>query len=436
MERKFDGRHIFALFVANVAAWGCNNIYIPCLPNVAADFGISDSTAKLTILLGTAGAILSRIVIGPLSDYFGRKKLLIAFISICMMGLMGCYFSTSINWFLFFRCFQGIGSGAVLVEVISILSDTQSGNKRARLLGLVELSWPIGWGLSPLIGAWISAHYSWRMNFVLLVSVLLSVVMFIACSMPETLKKEKDLQIKNFSLHKLLRGYATLSKHKLFLSYAMIPGFVLGGYMIFAINGPFIYRDSFAYTPQDFALLQAFPLIVYFLTILIYRVIIEKFGFANAYKVGVALYGIYTSITLMFLLNVIPSTPNAVISIICSQCLANAFLVPAGAACALQYAQNSLGTAASFIAIIRNVVVTALMYISGLFSVTLFGVFALIFSTTVVVLYLTTIRRKKYQEYEAYASSSRRVGDDNTRSSSTKNILVPQNEQEPESKSA
>ena len=86
--------------------------------------------------------------------------------------------------------------------------------------------------------------------------------------------------------------------------------------------------------------------------------------------------------------------------------------------------------------------VTTLMYISGLFSVTLFGVFALIFSTTVIVLYLTTIRRKKYQEYEAYAASSRRVGDDRghhvdpEHAPDTDSILIAQNEQEPESKSA
>jgi len=411
MEKEFNVSHIIALFIANIAAWGCNNIYIPSLPNVATDFGISDATAQLTILLGNAGAILSRILIGPLSDYFGRKNLFITFISICMIGLIGCYFSESINWFLFFRCLQGIGSGAVFVEVMAILSDTQTGNTRARLLGLVELSWPIGWGLSPLIGAYISAHYSWRMNFLLLVSVLFLLTLFIWISMPETLKRtQESLSIqKGFSISRLIRGYTTLAKNKLFLSYAMIPGFVLGGYMIFAINGPFLYRDLFQYTPQDFAYLQAFPLIIYFLTVLVYRSIIQKFGFINAYKVGVTLYCFYTSITLLFLLNTIPATPNTIMAIIASQCLANAFLIPAGAACALQYAQNSLGTAASFIAIIRNTVVTTLMYISGFFHITLFGVFALIFSTTVIVLYLTTIRHKKHKEYEDYAQSSRRV---------------------------
>lgn len=396
MKKELSNLNMFFLFAANVAAWGCTNIYIPCLPNVAADFGINDFLAKLTILLGFPGGIIGRFFTGPLSDFFGRKKMLLSSISISAIGLLGCYLSYNIYWFLFFRFFQGIGSAAVFVQVISIISDTQTGDKRAKALSIVELSWPIAWGLAPILGAYIDKAFHWRMNFLLLIISLTVIGVYLFINLPETLKtaKSKAVSENKFHFENILKGYISFSRHKIFLSYALIPGIVLSGYMLFAINGPFLYKSSFGYTPEKFAAIQSFPLIAYFLTIFLYRYIIMNFGFKSAYKVGFRFYSFYAIITLIFLFNIIPSNPNTIISIICLQCLANAFLVPSGSACALQYAQNSLGTAASFISIARHSIVSFCMCISGLFEVTIASVFTMIFATTIFVFFLTSMRKK------------------------------------------
>lgn len=415
MGKKFNNIHVFCLFSANVLAWGCTNIYMPCLPNVAADFGIGDFLAKLTISLGLIGGIMGRIFIGPMSDFFGRKKLFIYSLCFAILGMLGCYFSHNIYTFLFFRFFQGIGSGAIFVQVISILSDTQTGDRRARLLSLVELAWPIAWGVAPLIGAYISDHFNWRVNFLLLVGCLSVIAIVLSIYLPETLRERKSE--KKFKIKKLFQGYVAFSKHKLFLSYALIPGFVLGGYMIFAINGPFLYKSNFGYSAQSFALLQSFPLIAYFFTIFLYRFIILRFGFVSAFKVGFGLYTVYSIAILIFMINIIPQSPFAIISLICAQCLANAFLIPAGSASALQYAQNSLGTAASFIAIVRNFIVSSCTCISGFIPPTTFSVFSMIFITIMMVFFLTYMRKRvmkkiKNNNYDEYSVKNSNITDE------------------------
>lgn len=379
-----------ALMMANVLAWSCMNIYIPCLPAVAADFSISEFAVKMTIVANIIGGIIGRIFWGPLSDNYGRRKMFLQAFNFSLVGLLGCYLSREFSWFILFRIVQGIGTGVISVVTMSVISDVYTGVKRASLIGTVEMCWPIAWGIAPIFGAYTGQNYGWRVPLLGLFVILFALRAFVHARLPETL----EIRSSNFSIKRMFVKYSELTKNRLFLIYALIPGFVLSGYMVFAINSPFIYLEQFGYDATHFAMLQAIPLLVYFLTTFFYRFVIKQFGFQNACVFGICVHVVFACFMFLSLIGAVAASPTVITLFTCVQCLANGFLIPAGSTVALKHApRESLGMASSVISLGRNLIVSSCFFISGLFEISATTLFALILLTVIIVLSLFALAR-------------------------------------------
>lgn len=381
---------LICLMAANILAWSCMNIYIPCLPAVAQDFGVSECLVKMTVAASILGGILGRIFWGPLSDNYGRRKLFLQAFNFSLVGILGCYLSESFRWFMCFRLIQGVGTGVISVVTMSIISDVYSGVKRANLIGVVEMCWPAAWGISPIFGAYCGEHYSWRLSLLALFVILLALRTFVDARLHETLAFRKA----SFSIKSMCFEYSELARNKLFMIYALIPGFVLSGYMVFAINAPFIYFEQFGYDATHFAMLQSVPLMVYFLTTFAYRLVIKRFGFHNACRFGISVHVIFAFFMLFSMIGTIPASPIITTMFTCIQCLASGFLIPAGSTVALKHApRDSLGMASSVISLGRNLIVSSCFLISGLFEISVSTLCGIILATVLIVLSLFGIAR-------------------------------------------
>lgn len=408
---RFGFIDLLTLMAANILAWSCMNIYIPCLPAVAADFGISEFAVKMTVVANIIGGIIGRIFWGPLSDNYGRKSLFLHAFNLSLIGIMGCYFSTYFHWFMLFRIIQGMGTGVISVVTMSIISDVYTGVKRANLIGTVEMCWPIAWGIAPIFGAYCGSHYTWRISLLGLFIILLLLRTVVQYRLQETVAFCKNC----FSLRGMCQEYSSLTKNKLFLIYALIPGFVLSGYMVFAINSPFVYVEQFGYDATQFAVLQSIPLLVYFLTTFFYRFVIKNFGFNNACKFGIYVHVIFACFMLSVTVGFITASPFIITLFTCIQCLANGFLIPAGSTIALKHApRDSLGMASSVISLGRNLIVSSCFFISGLFELSATTLCAMIFMTVIIVLSLFGIA--KILDYPNTALSMKNASNDDAMS--------------------
>jgi DHA1 family bicyclomycin/chloramphenicol resistance-like MFS transporter len=289
-------------------------------------------------------------------------------LAISILGLAGCCLATNIYYLLIFRAIQAIGSGVVLIISMVIVSDISGGAKRARNLGFIETSWPISWIFAPIIGSFLCSISGWRANFLFLFAMQFFSLLMVYLYIPETL--DQTSRSKSFSMG--FSGYRLLLTNASFMIYASMPGLILSGYMLFAVSAPFLYTIDFKFTIQEFAFIQALPLLVSFCMTLSYRVVIKKLGEKIGLYLGIGFYTTFALLNILMLLGILAITPYVLLFVICVQCLSSACLIPTCCSLALNNApKGASGTAASVISLLRNLIVSvclilgSMIYING-----------------------------------------------------------------------
>lgn len=116
----------FILTVAMLSAFGliASDVYLPAMPSMAREFGVADWQMPQTISFYLLALAIAQLTYGPLSDRNGRRPVLLAGISLYIVGSVGCALSDSYNGFLAWRMLEAIGAAAGLVVGRALIADT------------------------------------------------------------------------------------------------------------------------------------------------------------------------------------------------------------------------------------------------------------------------------------------------------------------------
>lgn len=146
------------------------DVVLPSFPALSSHFQISSPDAALSVSLFAVSLAVSVMLVGPLSDMWGRKKLLLGGIAIAAIGAAGCVVASDYRWFLVFRMVQAIGCGAFSLSQ-ALIQDLFAGRERERLR-----IWMVTWGgvfisISPLLGTWLQSHLGWQGSFYVFITL-------------------------------------------------------------------------------------------------------------------------------------------------------------------------------------------------------------------------------------------------------------------------
>ena len=133
------------------------DMYLPALPEIGADLGVTETQVQLTITMYFLAFGVSQFIWGPMADAYGRKLPLILGISLFAVGSVGCALAPTLGWLVAARFVQGIGGAAVGVEVRAIVRDRYTGIEATRLMALVIMVIAISPMLVPLAGSLLLA---------------------------------------------------------------------------------------------------------------------------------------------------------------------------------------------------------------------------------------------------------------------------------------
>ncbi len=147
------------------------DMYLPALPQMAANFNTSDSTASLTLVLFFVFFAFSTLLWGPVSEKYGRKPSLIAGIALFTIASAGCVVSATVYQMIIWRVIQAIASGAPLTISLAIVQDTYTGDAKKKILAILGALTMVAPVISPSLGSAILAFGQWRIVFVLLTLV-------------------------------------------------------------------------------------------------------------------------------------------------------------------------------------------------------------------------------------------------------------------------
>ncbi len=215
------------------------HIFVPALANAGHDLGASTGEMQLTITLYIIGLGVGQLVYGPLSDAFGRRKLLLVGLAVYTLAGLIAACSQSVKFLVFARLLQALGGCAGLVLGRVIIRDTTTGNGAIRKLAMLNLILVLGPGIAPILGGLITAYLSWRYIFVLLSAMGLFTIICCAKWLRET-----AIQTGHMSARVLWNDFRTLLRNRSFVGFAIGGSCGTTAFYGFLAAAPFIFSTT------------------------------------------------------------------------------------------------------------------------------------------------------------------------------------------------
>lgn len=258
------------------------NLSIPSFPDISDHFDISDSMVQMTIAYNLYGIVLACLFQGPLSDSFGRRKVMIIGNAIMVIGSAACVFAQSIEFLLVARFIQGIGASTAMVVSAAIVTDVYSGKEAAKLLGLLAAVLTIFASAAPILGTFINEFIGWRANYALIALIAGSSWVMLLLKLPETKHDLTDLNFKSITVN-----YFKIYTNKKFLLAALIPSIGYSCYVSFLAVAAFIYMETFNLHPAEYAIHQTFIVGSFSVISMFTGHFLDKIGEINTVILGV-----------------------------------------------------------------------------------------------------------------------------------------------------
>src|SRR5882724_5775719 len=214
---------------------------VPALPVLATNFGRDISIAQMTVSLYMVGIACSQIIMGPLSDRFGRRPVLLAGLGLMVAASAACIFAESLPQLIAARFLQALGGATGMVVSRAIIRDLYSRDRISSMISLVIAVMMIAQMLSPLTGGLLETAFGWRAIFYLITAASLT----IAFALPET--RRDRTEAGGF------RGdVGSLIKSRAFIGYVLCQ--VLASQIIFTFagGGPYIVVTQMGRTSAEY----------------------------------------------------------------------------------------------------------------------------------------------------------------------------------------
>lgn len=219
---------------------------LPAQPALAEAFGVSSSTAQLTLSLFLLGFAAAQIITGYLSDVLGRRRVMLGGLALFTVSGVACAASPTIEVLLACRVLQGIGAAAAPVVARAMVRDAVPGAQSARLLSTMLAALAVAPMIAPVIGGALLGAFGWRAIFVMLAVTGALFFALAAATLTETLAPEKR------SSHSLVRGFATFfrtpgTRLPMFVSCASF-----AGQFAYISDSPFVLIDGYHVPPSHY----------------------------------------------------------------------------------------------------------------------------------------------------------------------------------------
>lgn len=230
------------------------DVYLPSLPDVARDLHASVASVQLTMTVMLLGGAVGQLVVGPVSDRFGRRAPALVGLGLHVLTSVACAFAPTVGVLIGLRAAQGFFNAASVVVAMAVVRDLFVGGHAARLLSRLMLVIGLAPLLAPSVGGFVAAHAGWRAVFGVLALYGVLVWVAVLVRLPETLPPAAR---RPGGIRAGLTGYAALVRDRHFVALAVLPGLSTAVLMSYVVSSPFVLRTGYGLSEQQFALVFA-----------------------------------------------------------------------------------------------------------------------------------------------------------------------------------
>ncbi|SCK56311.1 multidrug effflux MFS transporter [Streptomyces sp. WMMB 322] len=228
------------------------DMYLPALPAVGGTLNTPAATAQLTLTGCLLGLAVGQLVVGPMSDQFGRRRPLL--IGMCGYILAGaaCALAPSIGTLIVFRLVQGLAGAAGIVIARAVVRDLYDGLAMARFFSTLMLIGGLAPILAPVLGGQILRFTDWRGVFLILAAIGVVLTVVVARWLPETLPPGKR---RSGGVPDALRTMRGLFADRVFTGYLLAGSLSFAALFAYVAASPFVIQEIYGASPQAFSLL-------------------------------------------------------------------------------------------------------------------------------------------------------------------------------------
>ncbi|MFF7048880.1 multidrug effflux MFS transporter [Streptomyces griseorubiginosus] len=228
------------------------DMYLPSLPQVTDSLHAPAATVQLTLTACLLGMALGQLVVGPMSDRWGRRRPLLAGLAVYVVATVLCAVAPTVEFLVGFRLLQGLAGAAGIVIARAVVRDLYDGVAMARFFSTLMLIGGVAPVVAPLVGGQILRVTDWRGVFVVLTAVGALLAVLVWARLPETLPAaDRHTGGVGDALRSMRRLLADLP----FTGYMLTGGFAFAALFAYISASPFVIQEIYGASPQTFSLL-------------------------------------------------------------------------------------------------------------------------------------------------------------------------------------
>lgn len=226
------------------------DLYLPSFPNLAEFFTTSAAMVQLTLTTGMLGVAFGQLLIGPISDKYGRRLPLIYSLVAFTISTLLIIFSPNITTLILLRFIQGLAAAGSIVIARAVVADLYTGRELVRFYGLLMAINGVAPIISPVIGGILLIFTDWRGMFITL--ALLGIMVLLACfKLKETLLPEQRV---TYPIGQSFTPFKQIIMNKTFMLYTSMQALLLGAMFAYIAASPFIFQQFYGLNSFTFSL--------------------------------------------------------------------------------------------------------------------------------------------------------------------------------------
>lgn len=245
MEHKQSFKFEFVALMASLMSIVALSIdaLLPMLPEIGASLGVTNTADnQMLITMIFLGIGFGQLVLGPLSDSFGRKPLVYTGFIIFIIASIICVTTTSFEWMIVGRTLQGFGLSAARTISTSMVRDEFSGDYMAKIISIVTMFFLLVPVVAPALGQFIRQFFNWESVFYFNLIFGVIIMVWFWSRQPETLKKSKRIK---FSSTLFFDGAKEFFKNPEAIAFTLISGFITGSFMVYLSTSQQIFQEQY-----------------------------------------------------------------------------------------------------------------------------------------------------------------------------------------------
>lgn len=226
------------------------DLYLPAFPQISTDLDSGPGRVQLTLTTFLLGTAIGQLILGPLSDRYGRRGPLLISLGLCVLVSAGTALAPTIGLLILGRFLQGLTASAGLVVSRAIVADIAAGNAATRAFNLLALVASLAPIVGPLLGGFLVPVIGWRGMLWIVTGMALIAFAGVLWGVQESNPPDRRRIAGSLPLMISLKALA----NRQFAAYTLAGGFVMAVLMAYLAGSPFVYQNLLGFSSMSFGL--------------------------------------------------------------------------------------------------------------------------------------------------------------------------------------